>query len=284
MRSRIQFGNPIERGEVERVGCRAGADGGALVPLVDRVVVAVPVQPEPLPHPLIPQRRQIGGARPCRRCRNGFPSANIALYGLNVSTRPGPCGGRLSNQAMFGSRSRMPLLVRPMTSSLVDDAVEEAELGMLLHRRDERVGVEPGILGDGRQEPRIALQIHLMRGHAHHDRRRGAGAVPVRADVTRRAVQADARNEVAAPGRADRQVARRRLVGESQPRVAGAGTIRQLVGEALPEARGTPSTGTPTVPSVPIEPYLNSVTMSVCACGRRDVPRRRQAPRTQRPR
>ena len=41
-----------------------------------------------------------------------FVSAeNISLYGLNVSTRPGPWGGRLSNQAMRGSRSRMPFCV-----------------------------------------------------------------------------------------------------------------------------------------------------------------------------
>ena len=65
-RRRLEIENPlsdpIERGEIEGVGGRAGADRRALVALVHRVVVAVPMQPESLPHPLIPERRQVGGA------------------------------------------------------------------------------------------------------------------------------------------------------------------------------------------------------------------------------
>jgi hypothetical protein len=40
----------------------------------------------------------------------------ITLYGLNVSTRPGPCGGRSSNQAFSFARSRMPSRVALTTS------------------------------------------------------------------------------------------------------------------------------------------------------------------------
>ena len=139
----------------------------------------------------------------------------------------------MSNHAIRLSRSRMPSFDAGDRDKPVDEAVEEAEPGTLLHGRDERVGVEAWILGDRGQEPRIRLEIHLMRRHPEHDRRRRPGRVPIGTRVARRAIQADARLQASAPRRPDRQVAGGGFVDEPQALVAVARPVRQLVGEHL---------------------------------------------------
>ena len=57
---------PLDRRAVERRGKRAGPEGRAPVALVDRRVVAVPVELHPFPLLLVPDRREVADADPFR--------------------------------------------------------------------------------------------------------------------------------------------------------------------------------------------------------------------------
>ncbi|MDP8922515.1 MAG: hypothetical protein M3O34_06510 [Chloroflexota bacterium] len=70
------------------------------------------MQPQPLARLLIPERRQVG--RPDRVIRDQVLPKWI-LYGLNVSTRPGPKGGRIASGATSAARWISASFVRGMT-------------------------------------------------------------------------------------------------------------------------------------------------------------------------
>ncbi len=104
--------------------------------------------------------------------------------------------------------------------------------GILLpDRRHERAVGEPGIVGARGEEVRVALQIHLVRGHPGDDPPRRRRSVANRADVTGRAVQPDARDAPRLERRTNRPRVPRRVEDEPDALVAGARTLRQLVFE-----------------------------------------------------
>ena len=91
--------------------------------------------------------------------------------------------------------------------------------------------VKRRIVGARGQETGVALQVHLVRGHAEHDAPRFARCVADRAGMAGGAVQPDQAHASGEEGRADRPAVRGAAIDESQPLVARARAVRQLVGE-----------------------------------------------------
>jgi hypothetical protein len=59
-----------------------------------------------------------------------MPRPSSTLYGLNVSTRPGPCGGRRSNQAFSFARARMPSRVRGIAKKWYTNRSKKPKFGL----------------------------------------------------------------------------------------------------------------------------------------------------------
>ena len=172
----------------------AGAEGGVQVALVDRGVVAVPVE---LHAPARPSGARPRGSRRCRSSRSAGASVSMgklsrALGALKVSTRPGPqlvksMNRRRSLSAGAGaSRTGRPPACRSALRGVSPSAAwgrraRARPCGVLLQLADlahQVLGVNAG--RTRRQEERTqAPMVVGVGGHAEDDLRLGSAACPV---------------------------------------------------------------------------------------------------------
>ena len=154
----------------------------------------------------LPQRRQVDGA-------DGGVVLQVEpehpLVGAEGVDTPGQ---------LWRPRVEPRVLLRPLEDALpdlvehrhaVDQPIEQGEVRYVLQDRVNQVRRgEPLVLRTRRQEPRVALQVHLVRRHAEDDATPRSRRFAIAADVARRAVQADERQLVGVVRRPDQAASR----------------------------------------------------------------------------
>ena len=189
----------------------AGAERRAEVALVDRIVVAVPVQLQALARRLVPQRRVVG--RPDQLRLRQLAQRPVELHRLvgieGVDAPAAPVG-----QVVAERRLHPVAQLEGLDLEAIDQPYPQQDALEQRHALSRRLEVtadvlrrDPAVERALEDEPHHRLQVELLRRHAEDDAARRGWRVAHGAGVAERAVESDLLDAEAPPPRyANRQI------------------------------------------------------------------------------
>ena len=235
---------------VDRLRRDAGAKGRRQVALLERRVVAVPVELHAAPGPLLEHGREVGRADPLARGQIlkavALEEELVGIEGIDPPRSPGRLPGQQRHQPRAAHDE--PLAYPGDDVEAPELLLEPADLGPgLAHGRDQPVGREP-LVGPGvEEEAEEAVEVEIVGRHRRHEVARAVRLLAYRAGMTDGAVEPGKLDPVhLTPADPDRQVALfavgPQLVEEAEGLVVG--PVLELLGEEtrqrLPDPIGKP--------------------------------------------
>ena len=220
----------LQRGMIDGDRGDAGAERGAQVALVDRVVVAVPVQVHPLARLLIPQRGKVGCADQLfpRKILEPPVELNrfVRIERVDASAAPRREGRVENRRDAVSERERLDLETIDQPEPKQQTLEERGPVALVARASPHALGRRAIVERAVEDELHETLQIELVGGHAEHHARRRRRRIAHRARVTHGAIEPHVIDaDPVAACHADRQLLAR-LVHEAERRVSAGELLR----------------------------------------------------------